>query len=74
MMSGPDEEIESVFDTLTVEEQEAIERDTARRDFQGASPDQQYSMYQMALPYTNDMYWCTIVECYDASIVELAVA
>lgn len=68
------EELQLEFDTLSPEAQELLERDTARRDFQGARPDQQYSMYQMALPYTNDVYWCTIVECYEATNVQLTLA
>lgn len=69
------EELQLSFDELSVEEQEQIERDTARSDFMGASPDVQYSMYQMALPYADkDVYWNTIVECYNAYCVEPAVS
>lgn len=67
------EELQSEFDELTLEQQQQIEIDTAQSDFQGASPEIQYSMYQIALPYEDDMYWKTIVECYEASIVEPTV-
>lgn len=62
------------LDSLTVEEQEAFERNTARRDYMGAQPDQQYSMYVMALGYPKDIYFQTIVECHDVVCVEPAVA
>lgn len=68
------EELQSEFNNLSQEEREVFERETAQRDFQGASSDTQYSMYQMGIPYINDVYWCTIVECYHASIVEPAVS